>query len=97
MKLTIQERERTLDKLNNHLEFISRLYKKCYLQKGRGAIVLYPSHVDNIHQLSCIDYNTEDESLALFENIKSRGDLRKLINKGAALLRRPQCTILMIR
>lgn len=80
MKSPIQERESTLDKLYMHLEYISRLYKECYLQKGRGAIILYPSHVDNIHQLSCINYNTEYDSLALFENNKSRGDLRKLIN-----------------
>jgi hypothetical protein len=80
MKLSIQERESTLEELEKHLEYISRMYKECYLEKGRGSIILYSFHVNNIKQLSCIDYNTEDESLALFEDKKSRSDLRKLIN-----------------
>jgi hypothetical protein len=50
------------------------------LQKGRGAIVLYPLHVDNIPLLSCIDYNTKDQGLDLFDSRKSRRDLEKLID-----------------
>lgn len=80
MESSIQERENTLKKLDKHLNFISRIFRECYLQKGKGAIVLYPFHVDNILQLSCIDYNTKNQSLDLFDNRKSRKDLEKLID-----------------
>jgi len=80
MESSIQERENTLKKLDEHLNFISRIFRECYLQKGKGAIVLYPFHIDNILQLSCIDYNTKDQSLDLFDNRKSCKDLEKLID-----------------
>ncbi len=80
METSIQEKENTLKILDKHLTFLSRIYKECYLQKGRGAIVLYPFHVENIPLLSCIDYNNKDQSLDLFDNRKSRKDLSKLIN-----------------
>ncbi|NOR26439.1 MAG: hypothetical protein GQ542_19035 [Desulforhopalus sp.] len=76
----IQERENTLKKLDEHLNFISRIFRECYLQKGKGTIVLYPFHVDNILQLSCIDYNTKEQSLDLFDNRNSCKDLEKLID-----------------
>jgi len=80
MESSIQERENTLKKLDKHLIFLSKLFRECYLQKGRGAIVLYPFHVDNIIQLSCIDYNAKAQSLDLFDNRKSRKDIEKLID-----------------
>jgi len=80
MEISIQEKENTLKILDKHLTFLSRIYRECYLQKGRGAIVLYPFHVENIPLLSCIDYNNKDQSLDLFDNRKSRKDLSKLID-----------------
>ena len=80
MESSMQERDNTLKKLDKHLTFLSRIYRECYLQKGIGAIVFYPFHVDNILQLSCINYNTKDQSLDLFDNRKSRKDLEKLID-----------------
>jgi len=79
MESSIQERENTLKIIDKHLNFLSRIYRECYLQKGRGAIILYPFHVENVPQLSCVDYNTKDESLDLFDNRKSREDIAKLI------------------
>ena len=65
METSIQEKETTLKLIDNHLDLLSKLYKECYLQKGRGALILYPFHVENIPQLSCIDYNTRNQSLDL--------------------------------
>ena len=79
MESSIQERENTLKIINKHLNFLSRIYRECYLHKGRGAIVLYPFHVENVTQLSCVDYNNKDESLDLFDNRKSRKDIAELI------------------
>jgi hypothetical protein len=92
MESSIQERENTLKIIDKHLNFLSRIYRECYLQKGRGAIVLYPSRVENVSQLSCVDYNTKDESLDLFDNRKSRKDIAELIenydpkNQGILIL-----------
>ena len=80
MESSIQERENTLKIIDNYLNFLSRIYRECYLQKGRGAIVLYPFHAENVPRLSCVDYNTKDQSLDLFDNRKSREDLAKLID-----------------
>ena len=80
METSIHEKETTLKLLDKHLDFLSKIYKECYLQKGRGALILYPYHVENVPQLSCIDYNTRDQSLDLFDNKKSRKDLAKLID-----------------
>ena len=68
MEESIQEKETTLKLMDKHLDLLSRLYKECYLQKGRGALILYPFHVENIPQLSCIDYNNRNQSLDLFDN-----------------------------
>ena len=80
MEKSIQEKETTLRLIDKYLDLLSKLYKECYLQKGRGALILYPFHVENIPQLSCIDYNTRNQSLDLFDNKKSRNDLAKLID-----------------
>lgn len=80
MESFIQERENTLKTMEKHLNFLSRIYRECYLQKGRGAIVLYPFHVENVPQLTCVDYNTKDESLFLFDNRKSRNDIAVIID-----------------
>ncbi len=92
MESSIQERDNTLKILDKHLNFLSRIYRECYLQKGKGAIVLYPFHVENVPQLSCVDYNTKDESLDFFDNRKSRKDIAALIedydpkNQGILIL-----------
>lgn len=92
MKSSIQERENTLKIIDKHLNFLSRIYRECYLQKGRGAIILYPFHAEDVPQLSCVDYNTKDESLDLFDNRKSREDIAELIenydpeNQGILIL-----------
>ena len=80
METSIQEKETTLKLIDEHLDLLSKLYKECYLQKGRGALILYPFHVENIPKLSCIDYNTRNQSLDLFDNKKSRKDLAILID-----------------
>lgn len=81
MKSTMyKEKDDTLKTLSKHLKYLSKIYKEGYLQKGRGAIVLYPFHVENITQLSCVDYNTKDQGLDLFDNKKSCKELAKLID-----------------
>jgi len=80
MESSIQERENTLKILDKHLNFLSGIYRECYLQKGKGAIVLYPFLAENILLLSCIDYNNKDQIIDLFDNRKSREDLSKLID-----------------
>ena len=80
MESFIQERDNTLKKLDEHLDLLSKLFRECYVQKAKGAIVLQPFPIDSILQLSCIDYDNKDQSLDLFDNKKSRKDLEKLID-----------------
>lgn len=80
MESIIQERENGLRLLDKQLFHISNVFRENYLKKGRGALVVYTFILETNHQLSSIDYNTKDESIDLFDNEKSRKDLKKLID-----------------
>jgi hypothetical protein len=71
IKLCSTPIKQNYEEMFNAAEYLTN-NNECYFQKGRGAIILYPSHIDNVHQLSCIDYNTEDESLDLFQGCYPR-------------------------
>ena len=79
MKPNVPERDRALSLLEKQLPQLSKLYRECYLSKGRGAIVLYPFMLESNHEIGEIAYNTKNKSLDLFDNVSSRAELRKLI------------------
>ena len=92
MKPNVTERERALSLLEEQLPQLSKLFKECYLSKGRGSIVLYPFMLGKNHEIGEIAYSTKSESLDFFDNASSRAELRKLIanynptNEGILLL-----------
>jgi len=92
MKPNVTERERALSLLEEQLPQLSKLFKECYLSKGRGAIVLYPFMLGKNHEIGEIAYSTKSESLDFFDNASSRAELRKLIanynptNEGILIL-----------
>ena len=75
------ERDKALSLLDDQFPQLSKLYRECYLSKGRGAIVLHTSVLKGNRETGEIAYNTKEESLDLFDNVGSRSDLRKLIDK----------------
>ncbi|GAH81852.1 unnamed protein product [marine sediment metagenome] len=79
MKPNITERDRALSLLEEQLPQLSKLFKECYLGKGRGAIVLHTFILEKNLEISEIAYNKKNESLDLFDNVSSRAELRKLI------------------
>ncbi len=79
MKPNVLERDRALCLLEEQLPQLSKLYRECYLSKGRGAIVLHTFMLESNQEIGEIDYNTKNESLDLFDNVTSRSKLRKLI------------------
>jgi predicted transcriptional regulator len=80
MEQIIQERENALKILDKQLYHLSNVFKKSYLKKGRGALVVHIFILESNHQISTINYNNKNESLNLFDNKKSRKDLKKLID-----------------
>jgi hypothetical protein len=80
MESNIQERENTLIELEKQIHDISNVFRKSYLQKGRGALVAYTYLLEIDHKLSPIDYNTKVQSIDLFDNKKSRQKLSMLID-----------------
>ena len=79
MKSQEIERDRAISLLEKQLPQLSKLYRECYLSKGRGALVLHTSMIESDLPISEIAYNKRRKSLDLFENQGSRTALRKLI------------------
>lgn len=80
METAIQEREKALNILEKQLYQLSTVFKESYLKKGRGALVVHTFLLESNPQISSTDYNNKNESLALFDNAKSRKDLKELID-----------------
>ena len=80
MAPNIVERDRALELLEHRLPQLSKLYKECFLGKGRGTLLLHTSAVERNLPMSSVDYNKKNESLDLFDNGNSRFELRKLID-----------------
>lgn len=79
MEASPKEKNDTLSKLEKQIVHLSNLFRKCYLKKGRGALIVYTSLLNSGHRLGDIDYNTESESISLFDSKKSRKELSVLI------------------
>ena len=79
MKNSIRSRERALSLIEEQLPHLSKLYRECHRNKGRGAFVLHTLMLEKNQEIGEIAYNTKNESLDLFDNVSSRTKLRKLI------------------
>ncbi len=80
MKLAIEQRDKAVLHLAQNNQLISDLYRKCYKNIGRGALMLYTNIVvDGIHPDE-LDYRTKNEARELFDNPKSKSELSQLIS-----------------
>ena len=79
MNTNVNERERALSILESQMNGISMLFKKCYLKIGRGALVLYSHQVQNNHKVNEIDYNAKEDAIDLFDDEKSKNELKTMI------------------
>ena len=81
MKSAISHREEALIHLQKDIHFLSTLYRKCYREIGRGALLLYTYGLAKGWQPSEENYRTGDEALDIFDNPKSKSDLSRLVSR----------------
>ena len=79
MNESINERERALALLESQMNEISMLFKVCHLKKGRGALVLYSHQVKEDHKVNEINYNSQEDAIDLFDDHKSKNDLKDMV------------------
>ena len=78
---SIREREDTLLMLDKHMRSLSTFFRKCFLEKGRGALVVYTyPPIEKGYKPNAIDYYSKKESVALFDAKNSKRKLAKMID-----------------
>ncbi len=76
-----EEREAALALLEPNMFQISRLYRECYLNQGRGGLMLYSDSVIDDHTPASHDYRNTEELVELFDEPFSKQRLTGLIDK----------------
>jgi hypothetical protein len=77
----VTERERALSILESQINEISVLFKRCYLSSGRGVLLLYSQDVKLSNKVTESSYRTEEEALDLFDNEKSKSELKQMVRE----------------
>jgi hypothetical protein len=77
----VTERERALSILESQMNEISVLFKRCYLSSGRGVLLLYAQDVKLSNKVTESSYRTEEEALDLFDNEKSKSELKQMVRE----------------
>jgi len=77
----INQRDKALSILNSNLAQLSRLYKECFLEMGRGAMLVYASDVVKGRLPSKYDYRNKEEILDVFDAPTSHAELEEMIDK----------------
>ena len=81
MKSATKHRKEALIHLQKDIHLLSALYRKCYRDNGRGALLLYTYGLAKGWHPSEEDYRTEDEALDIFDDPKSKSDLSGLVSR----------------
>ena len=76
-----RQRDQALSVLEKNMTKLSRLYNKCYLSIGRGALLVYASDIINGHIPSKEDYRSKDQVLDAFDVQSSKTQLQSMIEK----------------
>ena len=81
LKSAIEHREKALICLQEDIHFLSTLYRKCYRNYGRGALLLYTHALEKGCRPSKVDYRTDNEALDIFDDPDSKSDISQLISR----------------
>ena len=81
MESSIQERENALEKLDRKIYQLSKVFRECFLEKGRGALIAHTYLIEKGYQLSLIDFHSKKESMDLFDDEDSRLTIARMIDK----------------
>lgn len=76
----ITQRDQALSILDSELTQLSKLYKECYLLKGRGALLVYASDVIERGLPNEHNYRTKEEILDVFDASTSHAQLEEMID-----------------
>ncbi len=76
----ITQRNEAISILASKLVYLSRLYKECFLEMGRGAMLIYASDVIAGRLPDKYNYRKEEEILDVFDATFSHTKLKEMIN-----------------
>lgn len=74
------ERDMALSKLNSNLKALSITYKECFLEMGKGGLLVYAQDMLNGKKPGKHHYRTKQELLELFDRPVSHNKLGNLID-----------------
>jgi hypothetical protein len=76
----IAEREQALSILRANSKALSRLYRECFLSKGKGALLVYAEDVIKGRIPAKGDYRSREEMLEIFDKPESHDRLAEMID-----------------
>jgi hypothetical protein len=76
----IAEREQALSILRANSNALSRLYRECFLSKGKGALLVYAEDVIKGRIPAKGDYRSREEMLEIFDKPESHDRLAEMID-----------------
>ena len=74
------ERDMALSTLNGNLIALSKTYKECYLEMGKGGLLVYAQDLLNGKNPEKHHYRTKQELLELFDQPASHNQLGNMID-----------------
>lgn len=74
------QRDQALAILDKNLTNVSKLYKECYLSKGRGGLLVHAENVIENGLPTNHEYRTKEEAFDLFDDLGSRSQLESMID-----------------
>ncbi len=66
--------------MQDKISQVSNVFRKGYLENGRGSLLLYIEDIINDREISKEDYRNRDDSLFLFDYEKSKSKLAHMID-----------------
>ncbi len=80
MGSSIIQRNKAIEILQDKISHVSNVFRKGYLENGRGSLLLYIEDVINDRKISKENYRDRDDSLFLFDYAKSKSKLAHMID-----------------
>lgn len=77
----ISQRDKAVSIINSNLGQLSSLYKECFLEMGRGAMLVYASDVIEGRLPGKFDYRKKKEILNVFDAPPSHAELKEMIDQ----------------
>lgn len=80
MESPIIQRNKAIEILQDRLSHVSNVFRKGYLARGRGSLLLHAEDVIKNQNISVENYRDREESLLLFDVEKSKIKLAHMID-----------------